>query len=714
MQARGVRFGRATEVGQGALGRLRGLGRRWCRGGLMASALCLGAAVLANTGSTALAAEASSKVPPAAQFFQRPAVIEAQLSPDGHRLAVTTAARTGSRVGVYVFNLKDEPLSVKPVAVFRDEDVRNVSWLGNDHLMFSAVDLQAPSGEDYRVGPGLYLVRHDGSDLRQLIEREGRSMISGAPSRIRSLPFNHLLLHVPSAPASGEGRELIMGQFVVQGGEFREIRPLRFDLESGRTRSFDLAGQPPGAQQWWFSPKGEIRAVLTLEKGRQRLYWHRAAAAEPERRWQLLTEADGVQLPFTPVWVGSGEELLVSEVRGARGERVVARFDFSTGKPAAEPMVSVAGFDFQGRFLSDGDKLLGVRLEADTEQTLWFDPARKALQALADQALPGRVNRISCARCGADDAQMVVRSYSDRHPGELWLYRKGQPKPWQPISAIQPGIDPRQMASVDLHRIRTRDGMDLPVWVTVPPGPAQARPAVVLVHGGPWVRGGHWRWQGMQQFLASRGYVVIEPEFRGSDGYGLTHLRAGFKQWGLAMQDDVADALRWAQGQGLAGSQACIAGASYGGYSTLMGLVRDPDLFRCGVAWVAVTDPLLLVEGSWRVRDDISDSNRRYTLREMVGDPAADKELLLAASPVAQAARLKAPLLLAFGSDDLRVPLEHGERLRDALRKAGRDPEWVVYSGEAHGWRLEKNQIDFAQRLERFLGEHLPVAEGRR
>ena len=160
------------------------------------------------------------------------------------------------------------------------------------------------------------------------------------------------------------------------------------------------------------------------------------------------------------------------------------------------------------------------------------------------------------------------------------------------------------MATLDLHRIKARDGLDLPVWVTTPRGkPERRRAAVVLVHGGPWVRGTHWRWSADAQFLASRGYVVIEPEYRGSTGFGRATSAAGFKKWGTTMQDDVADAVNWAADKGLIdGKRVCIAGASYGGYATLMGAIRFPELYRCGVAWVAVTDPRLMFEPLWRQR----------------------------------------------------------------------------------------------------------------
>jgi dipeptidyl aminopeptidase/acylaminoacyl peptidase len=265
------------------------------------------------------------------------------------------------------------------------------------------------------------------------------------------------------------------------------------------------------------------------------------------------------------------------------------------------------------------------------------------------------------------------------------------------------------MGSVEFERIKARDGHDLPVWLTRPAGTTakQALPAVVLVHGGPWVRQGSWRWDPMAQFLASRGYLVLEPEFRGSDGYGLKHLNAGNRQWGQAMQDDVSDVLLWARQQGLANDKACIAGSSYGGYSTLMGLIKNPELFRCGSASFAVTDLMLMVKGSWWVEDDVSDATRKHSLPERVGDPVKDQEMLLAQSPVTQAHRLRAPLQLMWGDEDKRVPLTHGHRLRSEMRKAGLEPEWVVYEGEGHGLRKLENRTDMARRLESFLARHL-------
>jgi dipeptidyl aminopeptidase/acylaminoacyl peptidase len=264
-----------------------------------------------------------------------------------------------------------------------------------------------------------------------------------------------------------------------------------------------------------------------------------------------------------------------------------------------------------------------------------------------------------------------------------------------------------RMAHMELHRPKARDGEDLPVWITRAPNlPAgQPAPAVILVHGGPWVRGTSWAWHGEAQFLASRGYLVIEPEFRGSTGYGVDHMHKGFKQWGLTMQDDVTDAVKFAVDKGwVDAKRVCIMGASYGGYATLMGLAKDPDLYRCGVALAAVSDQRYMFDFHW---NDFSDEVRSYSLPELLGDRQKDEARFIATSPVEQAARIKAPLLLAHGGEDRRVPIQNGERMRDALVKNGKQVEWVVYSHAYHGFPLLEDELDFYSRVERFLAKYL-------
>jgi dipeptidyl aminopeptidase/acylaminoacyl peptidase len=298
-----------------------------------------------------------------------------------------------------------------------------------------------------------------------------------------------------------------------------------------------------------------------------------------------------------------------------------------------------------------------------------------------------------------------VHAFSDADPGSFLLFNTDSGK-FTLLGTALRGVEARQMAQRDLVRYKARDGLEIPAWLTLPKGgKGRKLPMVVLVHGGPYLRGGQWAWDADSQFLASRGYLVVEPEFRGSQGYGWKLFRAGWKQWGLKMQDDVADAARWAIAQGLADAQrVCLAGASYGGYATLMGLIRDPELYRCGVAWAAVTDIGLMYELSW---SDMADVWKQYGMPALIGDRVKDAEQLAATSPLQQAARLKQPLLLAWGGDDRRVPIEHGTRLRDALSKTNPDVEWIVYPGEGHGFFKPENRYDFWGRVERFLARQL-------
>lgn len=278
----------------------------------------------------------------------------------------------------------------------------------------------------------------------------------------------------------------------------------------------------------------------------------------------------------------------------------------------------------------------------------------------------------------------------------------------QPIGVARPEIDPRRMAAMDLHRMKARDGLEIPVWVTRPRNAPAGKPlpAVVIVHSGPWSRGRYWGWHTDAQFLASRGYVVIEPEFRGSLGYGDTLFKAGWKQWGRAMQDDVADATRWAAAQGWADpGRTCIAGVGYGGYAVLMGLIRDATLYRCGIAQSPITDPRLLFDHVWARA--IAADFRAYSLPLLLGDPEADAAALAGIAPVEQAANIKTPLLLAYGGNDRFIPPVHSVRLRSALRTAGSEPEWVEYTEEGHGWLKEANRFDFARKIEAFLSKHL-------
>ena len=227
----------------------------------------------------------------------------------------------------------------------------------------------------------------------------------------------------------------------------------------------------------------------------------------------------------------------------------------------------------------------------------------------------------------------------------------------------------------------------------------------MLVHGGPWSRGASTHWSPEAQFLASRGYRVLEPDFRGSTGYGDKHFKAGWKQWGLAMQDDLADAVQWAAGEGLIDPQkVCIYGGSYGGYAALMGPVRHPDTYRCAASLVGVTDIMLMFTSG---RADFTRDSRLYVMPQLVGDPDRDSDMLKLSSPVERVAGIRVPILLAQGTLDRRVPREHANRFEAVARRAGVQVERIDYNDAGHGFATPEQHGEFLNRLAAFLARSL-------
>lgn len=669
--------------------------KRAAQGALLATALAL-------TAPFAQAAE-SAPLPSYETFFKHPAVLSVKLSPSGRHVAMT-ALKDDKRVMLLSLDLESkEPAKV--LVYYAKQDVMNFGWINDQRLYFQIGKIE-PSVW-YTHTPGLFAVGLDGKDPIELIESVvGKSNSVGNPQS-GALGRGYSLVSVPRDLDQVKPNEVVVDRWN-WGTEHTDLHWL--DTTSGLVRPMAMPKPPEHARDWWFNSRGEPRLLLAYENSDATVdgtyYW----LAPGAKVWKELGRVNLLKPAFQPVGVTDDGQLFVTERRGPGQESVLTTFDFAAGRPAEKPVVQAPGFDFAGHLIhgAPGQGVLGVQVEADSGVTVWLDEGMKRFQAEVDAKFRSTVNRISCSRCGQPDMVALVYSQSDRDPGRYLLYRAAN-KRWEVVMPVMPGVQPKQMASVDFQRIKARDGRDLPVWITVPQGvePGKPAPAVVLPHGGPWMRGGYWRWEPYAQFLASRGYLVIEPEFRGSMGYGSAHLEAGFKQWGLAMQDDLVDALQWARKQGLANDKACVMGASYGGYATLMGLVRHPDVFKCGVAWVAVADLPLFLEGSFGVLDDINRWSRKNFLPERVGDPKKDAAALAEVSPVAQAARIRNPLLLAMGEEDVRVPPEHGRRLRDAMTKAGNAPEYVEYKNEGHGWQGVATRVDFAKRVEAFLAKHL-------
>jgi dienelactone hydrolase len=646
-------------------------------------------ALSAILGGTATAAPAE---PPAiAAFFKRPQFREPRLSPSGRYLAVQVAAKN-DRMGLAIIDLQTQS-PPKFVAGFSDADVAGHQWVNEDRLVFQITN--SPEGGTRAGAAGLWAVDRDGSGFRQLIN----SVFDvGIATQIvdRRLELNWTLYDVPS---DGSNEVIVLRHRWAADPESAGEQLARLDTRTGRVRNLSQ-GIPDYVANWVLDWRGEPYAVETMHGGKSRFY-----KRDEQGRWQPWLDEDdyGSRRHAVPTWIGPDGKMLGTY--GYRGYSALFQLDPSTGEQGQEPLVATPGYDYSGRLIFDPDarRLLGIRYETDATGTVWIDAAMKGFQADIDAKLPATVNLIGCTRC-LNAMHLIVTSVSDKRPAEFYLYKPSD-KSLQKLAAAPAELSAAAMGQRDYHRIKARDGLEMPVLVTQPGGGIKGRaPTIVLVHGGPYVRGTHWPWERNAQFLASRGYLVLEPEFRGSTGYGSKLFRAGWKQWGLAMQDDVADTLAWAVEQGWADpGRACIMGASYGGYAALMGAITQGNIFKCAVSWVGVTDIGLLSTIHW---SDASDEWKHFGITRLVGDPQTDADQIRKTSPLQRAKEISLPLLVAYGGLDRRVPLKHGTDFKAALR-SDQALEWVVYSDEGHGWFNLKTNEDFWGRVERFLAKHL-------
>jgi dipeptidyl aminopeptidase/acylaminoacyl peptidase len=632
--------------------------------------------------------------PPSIEDFQRPPAFGAPvLSPDGRHVAaiVNPDGRTTSLAVIATAR----PAEAVPIKAFAEADIAEVHWLDDDHLAFTA--RARIDGEGWRVGAGLWTIHRDGSGLRQWVNPLGHGSKPGTPQAARMLDANWSLY---AAPEAGPPGALILRHSV---GDLQHrvihVDLARLDLASSAQHAL-TDGAPGHITSWVLDASGRpVFAAGSNDRGGARIWWRQGDA--PWAVWHESGDGDAKRWPLRLDRAGH-LYLLVSE----HGRWTLHRADSAAPDAPSVRLLAAPGHSIHPRLLLDGDsdELLGAQFEADVPQTAWLAPAMAEAQAEIDRRLPATANLIGCQRCLAAPT-LLVTSLSDQHPPRYFLFQRDSHQ-LTPLAAARPWLPDgarRQLATV-----AARDGLPLPVVVTHPAvdGPA---PTVLLVHGGPWLRGNHWAWQAEPQFYASRGYRVLEVDFRGSTGYGGRHFHAGDQQWGQAMQDDLDDTVAWAVRQGLTDPQrVCVIGNSYGGYAALMALSRagqgqgqerGPGV-ACAVAGFAPTDLTKLSSRHW---SDFNEETLLYTLPRRIGNDAQ----LTAQSPISLVDKLRGPLLLAYGERDQRVPLAHGSELRRALTEAGRPPEWVAYPGEGHGLYEWAHQQDYWRRIEAFLATHL-------
>ena len=352
-------------------------------------------------------------------------------------------------------------------------------------------------------------------------------------------------------------------------------------------------------------------------------------------------------------------------------------------------------------------EILGIQYITDVPKVVWFDPTLAAIQVALDHGRPSRVNSI--VDMSDDLKKFVVLSWGANDPGTYYLFDLDKKK-LQPLFAIMPWIKPEQMAEVYPISYKSRDGLVIHGYLTVPPGKEPKNlPMVVLPYDGPLGRSS-WGFNRDAQFLASRGYTVLQMNYRGSCGYGEEFLEKGLGHIGRELQDDITDGTRWAIAQGICDPHriAILGSGNFGGYCALMGLIREPDLYRCGIDLAGITNWRSIAKN----HQDVLEYNSAMFIfgqREVVdllGDDGKDDMSLSVISPVVYVDQIRAPLLLVFNKDDLSQTYKQTRFLRDALDKAHKHYETAKYKGEPDALLFD-DRVDLYNKIDQFLAANM-------
>jgi dipeptidyl aminopeptidase/acylaminoacyl peptidase len=447
-------------------------------------------------------------------------------------------------------------------------------------------------------------------------------------------------------------------------------------------------------------------------------FWYRDSASAP---WREIVSFSNLGAGLYPIAFAADGTLYVSSNRltntasiykfdptkNGEGERIVYHPTADIGFASDHDQIAIGAPASPLVFDSESNELIGVAIEGDKPEFYWLRADEDRVQRAIDGALPGKINHIRKLPL----AQYFVRSTSDRDPGTYYIFDSTKGR-LQEIGRPYKNIDPKKMGATEVVRYKARDGLEIPGYLTLPTGKAARNlPLVVWVHGGPWARD-EFGWEYEVQFMVSRGYAVFQPNYRGSTGLGRKHFESSFKKLGQSMQDDVSDGVDYLTAKGIVDpKRVCIGGGSYGGYATMMGLVKEPGRYRCGIDVVGVVDLFWWLELGYTDFNLIDAEATTAFLSRTVGDPGQDEEMMRANSPRLHPEKVQAPVLFVQGGGDMRVPIKHAESMRDGLKSLGKPFEWVVYPEEGHGFMKEENRADYLRHIESFLAKHLGRAE---
>ena len=632
---------------------------------------------------------------PLEYFTQLPQFTQIRISPDGKYFAAIAPNEEGKK-SVAIID-REKKAIINKIEFRANQEANSVTWANNERVLIQIIEASGSLSPPNGTGE-LFAVNFDGTKKKQIWGYRTGNQKSNEGSRTRkakskpsAASIENLLRHDP--------RKIIVSSY--SGGGGRDGTPpeaYELDIYSGLSKRLGKA--PKGIRNGGLiiDDQANIRVAAGSDLENQFYLYYRD---DNKAEWQLIDsypQLDGGGM--SPVALTKdGKTMYLSSDRGAKTNGLV-KYDIATKKQ--ELLFRNERVDI-GQLIWDGasQQPIGVRYEPDYPKNHFFEKDNRWAKIVSaiEQQFPDHWINISSMTW--DGKEAVISVASDRNPGDFYLFERDTNKMTYLMSP-RPWIKPEMMAETMPFQLKARDGVELHGYLTLPNVEnATNLPMIVHPHGGPHGPRDSWGYSNTVQVLANRGYAVLQVNFRGSGGYGADFTSLGYRNWGTTMQDDVTDATLWAVKEGYADrNRICLFGASYGGYATLQGLVREPDLYQCGVSYVGVSDlPMMFTKGDIQTRR----SGQHY-LKYVLGE---DQEDLKSRSPSHNADKIKVPVFFVHGGRDERVPIEQAEVMRDALEDLNKPFEWFVAPREGHGFYKPENNMAMYKRLFTFLDKHL-------
>lgn len=597
-------------------------------------------------------------------FFRNPEKSAFNISPNGSHLAYFSPYKR--RKNIFVRNISTgETIRITNET---ERDLGGFLWANENRILYMKDD---GGDENFR----LYGVNKDGTDKRDLTPYDGVTV-----QLIDDLEENkdHVLIGM-----NKNNPQL--------------FDPYRLNINTGQLNQ--LAKNNPAAPvtHWMTDHEGRLRIAMRTEGGTNTVLMYRDSESE-EFHDVITTDFTEEMNPVFFDFEKSNVVYALSNLN--RDKKVLVKFDMHAGKEVGDILYQHENVDLSGVYYSRKRKILtAITFVSNRVHRRFFDDRMKDIFEYLKNEIPGK--EIAITSVDLEEQHFIIRTYSDRSLGAYYHFKYPENN-LEKIVDVSPWIDEEDMRSMEPISYKSRDGLTIHGYLTLPDDEKKQYPIIVNPHGGPWVRDS-WGYNPEVQLLAAHGYGVFQMNYRGSTGFGKAFWKASFKQWGRKMQDDITDGVQWLIKEGIADpDRIAIYGGSYGGYATLAGVTFTPDLYCCAIDYVGVSNLFTFMKTIppyWKPLLEM--------MYAMVGDPEKDEKEMRAASPIFHVDRITTPLLVIQGANDPRVNIDEADQIVEQLRAKGVNVPYMVKYDEGHGFRNEENRFEVYRVILGFLAKYL-------